>query len=128
MLSLVMIDLRGRRKTPLERARKHYRRNLGWKDEVGERGEPTSRRRRDAVEQLDAIKGGQPFLQRHGELVREAPPVLVSHLVLESVKDLKPNTSSSSFQGAALKMEGPHELWSLSFPRLANRGQSGQFT
>lgn len=41
---------------------------------------------------LHPIKGCQSFLQGKWELIREAPPVLFAHLVLEPVKNLKPNT------------------------------------
>lgn len=88
MLSLVMTDLCWKRESPGYSVKRNicviYHENFKEQERV-----PTSLLRRDAVEQLHPVKRGQPFLQRHGELVREATPVLVSHLVLESVKDLK---------------------------------------
>lgn len=38
----------------------------------------------------------QPFLQWHGELIRKASPVVLSHLVLKSLKDLKLNTTRAA--------------------------------
>lgn len=97
MLSLIVTDLQERRKALLQREREHF----CWPFAIGQLssgngggwrgGRLTSQRRRG---QLHPVKRGQPFLQRHGELVGEAPPVLVSHLVLESVEDLKSNTGS----------------------------------
>lgn len=71
----------------------------------------TSRQRRCAVRQLHPIKCGQPFLQRQGELIWEAPPVVLSHLVLESVKDLKWNASWGSLQVTrdVFKIEAVHD-------------------
>lgn len=54
--------------------------------------------RHSAGEQLHPIKGCQSLLQRHGELIGEAPPVVLAHLVLKSMKDLKSNTDPSSYQ------------------------------
>lgn len=71
----------------------------------------TSRQRRCAVGQLHPIKCGQPFLQRQGELIWEAPPVVLSHLVLESVKDLELNASWGSLQVTrdVFKIEAVHD-------------------
>lgn len=60
--------------------------------------ELTPQVRHSAVEELHPIKGCQPLLQWHGELIGEAPPVLLAHLVLKSMKDLKSNTDPSSYQ------------------------------
>lgn len=77
----------------------------------------------------------QPFLQWHGELIGEAPPVVVSHLVLKSMKDLKLNTGQAAlknrtWQGVSREpldfpswpQEGLVHFhpWPLKFPNLGD--------
>lgn len=65
----------------------------------------------------------QPFLQWHGELIREVPPVVVSHLILKSLKDLKLNTTQAASKNRTGVRQGVSSE-SLRFLHLATRGHA----